>query len=270
MNLSALVFLALCLAACVAATSIAPERNATKEASLTAKISILQERLAQLTVPKKVLPEANAVCQLCIEEGVAYINVLMNEILNNGIIWDCGDLCTTYLPNKYEQDFCEAMCDGLGIYSFIDLLMNTDLDAVLIYGCQEIDACPIGMCNGTCMDVVKFVAKPNPAPVGQDVHLLFTLNITQAWTGTGVLRYGVTGPNSFEEGSDSLIAGGIGPVGLQTLDISFATKGKKNGGLSPGTYQAVVTVCNGDCDTSGKVPYQQLLAQGTVNFKLTK
>jgi hypothetical protein len=148
--------------------------------------------------------------------------------------------------------------------------MNTDLDAILIYGCQEIDACPIDMCSGTCMTVERFIAKPNPAPIGQDVHLLFTLNITQTWTGTGVLRFGITGPDQFEDGDDSLIAGGIGPIGVQTLDISWSTKPTKNGQLSPGTYQATVTVCNGDCDTSGKVPYQQMLAQGTVNVKLTK
>jgi hypothetical protein len=101
MNLSALVFLALCLAACVAATSISTAaRNTTKEAALSAQLAKLQNRLALLSAPK-VNPEANAVCQLCIEEGVAYINLLLNEILNNGIIWDCGTLCKTYLPNKY-------------------------------------------------------------------------------------------------------------------------------------------------------------------------
>jgi len=247
-----------------------PMRNASQDSALRAQIAAIEQRLAKVSAPK-VIPATDDVCQLCIEEGVAYINLLLNEILNNGIIYDCGDLCSTYLPNQYEQEFCDAMCDGLGIYEFIDLLMNTDLDALLIYGCEEIDACPIDMCSGTCMDVVKFIAKPNPAPIGETVHLLFTLNITQAWTGTGVFRFGITGPSQFEDGSDELIAGGIGPVGVKTLDIAFSTKGsKKNGPLAPGTYQATVTICNGDCDTSGKVPYQQMLAQGQVNFKLTK
>ena len=162
------------------------------------------------------------------------------------------------------------MCDGLGIYEFIEFFMNTDLDAILIYGCELIDACPIDDCNGQCMNVVSFVAKPNPGTIGKDVHLLLTLNITQAWTGTGVFRYGITGPGDYSEGDDSLIAGGIGPVGVGTIDVTFATKGsKKNGPLKPGVYQATVTICNGDCDPSGKIPHNQQLAQCVINFKLT-
>jgi len=260
----------LCLMAIATFAASMSTRNATKEAELNAKLAKFGGQLKPVVPMQTFQPAEDTMCELCIQEGVAYINILLNEILNNGIIYDCGDLCQTYLPNKYEQDFCDVMCDGVGIYEFIELLMTTDLDGILIYGCEEIDACPISVCNGTCMVPLNFVAKPNPANVGTTVQFLFTVNITQPWTGTGVLRFLFDGPD-VQGGGDQLIAGGIGPVGVQQIEIKYSTKGsKKNGGYKPGNYQATITICNGDCDPSGKLPYNQQLATDSVNLKLVK
>lgn len=194
------LILAAAMSAVLAVSVTSDVNNATL---LKEKIVAVQQRLAQHRDAVKVKPQADAMCQLCIEQGVAYLNILLNEILNNGIIYDCGALCSyeaaldlalsltsptlrpcarlsnycfliyyifsfwdfarwlelvifhlfpliplfsslppsflpssfdlplllssTYLPGKYEQDFCDAMCDGLGIYEFIELLMNTVL-----------------------------------------------------------------------------------------------------------------------------------------------
>jgi hypothetical protein len=72
-------------------------------------------------------------CPLCINEAVAEINVLLNLILNQGIVESCQKLCSA-LANKTGSTFagvvCEIACDGLGIDEFIHEIIRIDLDPI--------------------------------------------------------------------------------------------------------------------------------------------
>ena len=82
-------------------------------------------------------------CPWCINEAVASINILLNLILDEGIIGSCGDLCGA-LANKtgstFAGDICEVVCDGLGIDEFIHEIIKVDLDP--IWYCEIADLCP--------------------------------------------------------------------------------------------------------------------------------
>ena len=82
-------------------------------------------------------------CPWCIDEAVADINVLLNIILDQGILGTCGDLCGA-LANRtgsaFAGDICDLVCDGLGIDEFIHEIIKVDLDP--IWYCEIADLCP--------------------------------------------------------------------------------------------------------------------------------
>lgn len=84
-----------------------------------------------------------SICQECIKESVAAINVLLNLILDQGIIGNCGDLCgalTNKTNSTAEGDVCLVVCNVMGIAEFIKVLEHTDLDP--IWYCQMAKLCP--------------------------------------------------------------------------------------------------------------------------------
>jgi hypothetical protein len=83
---------------------------------------------------------------------------------------DCGLLCQAALSNPIAETMCTYACDAIGIYEFIKLIENEDLDP--IYYCEVLDMCPIDDCTGDCMDIVRYVSTPNSAPAG--MLLLFS------------------------------------------------------------------------------------------------
>lgn len=82
-------------------------------------------------------------CPDCINEVVVVINVLMNAILDEGILQSCGDLCgfvANKTGSKILADMCDVACDAFGIDEFVKLLINLDIDP--IYYCQILKMCP--------------------------------------------------------------------------------------------------------------------------------
>lgn len=81
-------------------------------------------------------------CPECIQESVTIINILLNLILDEGIIQSCTALCGA-LANKTDVivgDLCDVACEALGIDEFVKALVKADLDP--IYYCELIDLCP--------------------------------------------------------------------------------------------------------------------------------
>lgn len=54
------------------------------------------------------------------------INILLNVILNGGVIGSCGKLCS-YLPNQVEVTVCNLLCSYVGIKEFIKLVRRYGL-----------------------------------------------------------------------------------------------------------------------------------------------
>jgi hypothetical protein len=82
-------------------------------------------------------------CPLCINEAVDAINVILNVILDEGILQDCQKLCDI-VANKTGRAFigtmCNLACDAVGIDEFIHLIIRVDLDP--IWYCEIADLCP--------------------------------------------------------------------------------------------------------------------------------
>ena len=81
-------------------------------------------------------------CPLCINEAVEAINVILNVILDEGILQSCGELCgiaANRSHSKFLGDVCDAVCDGFGLDEFIRLIINADLDP--IWYCEMADLC---------------------------------------------------------------------------------------------------------------------------------
>lgn len=82
-------------------------------------------------------------CPLCINEAVELINVVLNVILDEGILGSCADLCQAVYNKSGSKDLaelCDIGCDALGIDEYIKLLINADIDP--IYYCQTVHMCP--------------------------------------------------------------------------------------------------------------------------------
>jgi hypothetical protein len=82
-------------------------------------------------------------CPLCINEAVELINVVLNIILDGGIIGSCGELCHLVYNktgSKVLADICDVGCEAVGIDEFIKIIIKADIDP--IYYCQLVDMCP--------------------------------------------------------------------------------------------------------------------------------
>eukprot|EP01128_Nolandella_sp_AFSM9_P000789 TRINITY_DN10910_c0_g1_i1.p2 TRINITY_DN10910_c0_g1~~TRINITY_DN10910_c0_g1_i1.p2 ORF type:complete len:273 (+),score=65.96 TRINITY_DN10910_c0_g1_i1:50-820(+) len=209
------------------------------------------------SAPKTLAPEVSF-CNICVEEVVAEINIILNEVLNEGIRGDCSLLCS-YLKNAYEQDACIVGCDSLGIYEFIKWLESTDIDP--IYYCEYIDGCPIDDCEGDCMDITSFVLNPKKIPAGDVLSGVITLDIKKEWVGTGMFTLAIQGPN-VSNSQDSLLSPGIGPVGVNSLPLSIATKG-----MHDGNYMVTALICNGQCGSD--YPHSRIFAKASANFTVS-
>merc|ERR1719502_2177332 len=75
-------------------------------------------------------------CNPCIQLGEQGLNILLNEILNAGVIGGCSKLCSGL--NGTARTACNIVCDVVGIKGFIKALNHTDLDP--IYFCQKLNA----------------------------------------------------------------------------------------------------------------------------------
>ena len=97
------------------------------------------QRLSSDVVPKVGID----LCPECINEAVEVINILLNLILDEGIIGSCNALCGA-LENKTNSsvigDICLAVCEAYGIDEFVKALVKADLDP--IYYCEVVDLCP--------------------------------------------------------------------------------------------------------------------------------
>ena len=82
-------------------------------------------------------------CPTCINIAEQSINILLNLILDSGIIGTCGTLCQALADKTGSQIIgavCDLACDFLGIEEFLKVLNNADLDP--IWYCEIAKFCP--------------------------------------------------------------------------------------------------------------------------------
>jgi len=210
-------------------------------------------------------------CPTCINVAEQSINILLNLILDTGIIGSCQTLCTA-LEQKTGKEIigviCEIACDGVGIAEFIKLLENSDLDP--IYYCEIARFCPVkddGDCN-----ITRFSILPATGVKGQT----FTIGITYVTingTGTGELDIDIHTPDRIPLGAGFLIEAKKPGTYSETITIKAAPDPDCDPTQEPceewlpGTYNVTVQICNGECGS--KHPHSAIYDTKKGSFQLT-
>lgn len=96
----------------------------------------------KLIKPAFTRPVRLDLCPTCLNVADESINILLNLILDTGIIGSCQTLCTALAQKTSEivGVICTIVCDGVGIDEFIKMLENSDIDP--IYYCELAKFCP--------------------------------------------------------------------------------------------------------------------------------
>jgi len=201
-------------------------------------------------------------CSPCVSLGGQAINILVNEILNAGVIGGCGKLCS-FLPKGVDSTACDLVCSVVGVKTFIKALKHTDLDP--IYFCEEIKACPAGPDDASAT-VDGNAVSPAVGPAGTTFAMEVDFSIVNA-TGTGEIRIAIEGgTNSVGQ---SFLNTGFEP-GHYATNVTLQTKDDPSAQppvtWSPGVYKYSFEVCQGECGS--KHPHSRVFGKTTGTFEI--
>jgi len=211
-------------------------------------------------------------CPTCINEVVELINVVLNIILDEGIIKSCGELCgavANKTGSKFAGDVCDVVCEAFGIDEFIKVIIKADIDP--IYYCQLVDMCPIK--DDGDAKFTNFGVYPNTAPQGT-TFLLDLSFMTVNGTGTGTFTFNIVDPKNqssgdlywFEEKKP-----GTYPEKLEFKTYSLSDCDPSKGlcdAWPVGTYNVTALICNGDCGSHH--PHTSIYDSRATSFVITK
>ena len=204
-----------------------------------------------------------SLCNPCVQIGEQGLNILLNEILNVGVIGGCGKLCG-HLPGKAARIGCDVACAAVGIKTFIHVLNRTDLDP--IYFCEELKACPAGR-DDAAGSVDRAIVSPAAAPVETEFQIQLQFTIVNA-TGVGEIRLAIEGGQ--QRVSQSFVNVGFTP-GAYATNVSFTPKNDESAQppviWMPGQYSYVFEVCQGECGS--KHPHSIVFGKTTGTLEIT-
>jgi len=219
--------------------------------------SIVGDTIA--VVEKKV--EADALCSPCISLTEQGLNILLNEVLNVGVIGGCSDLCGKL---KKGADVCNIICDVVGLKGFITALNHTDLDP--FYFCEEVDVCAKGS-PGAAANIVQVEAAPTSGPAGTVFALEVDFTVENA-TGVGEIRLAVKGPVDTQVGQGFPVMGyAAGNFGAKISLDTTSTGGQQPVTWSPGFYTYTFELCQGECGS--KHPGSKVFGTMGGNFTIS-
>merc|ERR1712032_906306 len=207
-----------------------------------------------------------ALCSPCVQLSGQVLNILLNYILNAGVVGSCGKLCGN-LKTKGEQTACNLICDIVGIKAFIKALDVTDLDP--IYFCEEVHACPMAADNASAT-IRKVIAQPLSVAKGDSIQLVVEVDV-KVPSGVGEFRIGIDGPVTQPVSSSFLLPDGL-PAGAQSLGVRLQIKDDETGDFptiwNPGSYYFEFEVCQGECGS--KHPHSKVFGKKGANFTITE
>jgi len=223
-----------------------------------------------------------ALCNPCVQLGGQGLNILINYILNAGVIGGCGEVCG-HLNTTAARNACDLVCDVVGIKAFIKALSNKDLDP--IYFCEILHACEAGP-DDAHVDLLSVQLNPTTiarkdveaGSSGVTVEGVLTLNVTKH-IGVGEFGVGVHGP----------VSGASGPIGGSFILADGLKEGVQNLGVKlniqdtqpdptaqpptfpvtwmPGSYEFRFHVCQGECGS--KHPHSIDFGLKSGNFTIS-
>ncbi|UJR10514.1 hypothetical protein I4U23_014717 [Adineta vaga] len=211
-------------------------------------------------------------CPTCIDEAVEAINVILNVILDEGIIEDCGKLCDIVANKTGSQligTICDLACDAIGIDEFIRLIITVDLDP--IWYCEMARMCEIN--DHGDAKFTNFGVYPNTGPQGTTFIIDCSFKSLNG-TGTSMLRLEIVDSHNETSSNDFLVESkkpGNYPekIGLKTLTAWNCDPSKGLCDDFPvGTYNVTAQFCNGECGSHH--PHSGTYDVGKASFTVTK
>eukprot|EP00047_Mylnosiga_fluctuans_P001514 m.220677 g.220677 ORF g.220677 m.220677 type:complete len:258 (+) comp10434_c0_seq1:1193-1966(+) len=216
---------------------------------------------------------SNDLCMACLNFYDQSINILLNIILQEGVVGSCGKICGA-LANKTHSptlgSLCNIFCDIAGVEEFIKIIETLDLDP--FYFCELLSpkVCPIND-NGDAT-ITSFVSNPASGPQGTTFE--FDMMYTSVnGTGTGEVSLEIKTVDGIPLGaSDYNPAAKPGQYGGKwqvkaAPDPSCDPTQEECENWLPGTYQVDVYLCYGECGS--KHPHSAIYSQASLNFTVT-
>jgi len=141
-------------------------------------------------------------CPTCIRFAEQSLNILLNIILDSGILGTCQTICQA-LASKTSAlvgTICDLICDIVGIDEFIHFIEKADLDP--IWYCEMAKLCPVN--DHGDAKIKSFAITP---PTGRK-GTTFTVDVsfqTVNGTGTGEFEIDIKTPDKIPLGADFLL-----------------------------------------------------------------
>jgi len=215
----------------------------------------LQTKQAPLT--------AGAGCSVCIQLSDQALNILLNYVLNAGVVGGCSAICG-HLNNTFERDACTVVCTIAGVKEFVKAIENADLDP--IYFCELTHSCEAGSDSASAKPV-SVAAIPQSGAPGTKFELDFMFQVINA-TGVGEIAVAIDGPVSEPVGGSFVNTGYA--AGNYEAKVSIDTQGDPDADppviWSPGVYTATFELCQGECGS--KHPHSIVFGRISTNFTL--
>jgi len=235
----------------------------------------------EVVLTKPASPKS-ALCSPCVQLGGQGINILVNAILNAGVMGGCSKLCA-HLKTAGSQKVCDLACDVVGFKAFVKALNHTDLDP--IYFCELIHACKAGA-DDAHVDLLS--VKLNPATLsskdiqsggsGVTIEGVVTVNVTKE-TGVGQWTVDVHGPVEGSQGpigGSFILADGL-KEGVQSLGVKLNIQNTDGDPTAqppsfpvvwnPGSYMFRAHMCQGECGS--KHPHSIDFGLKSGNFTIS-
>ncbi|KAK3597884.1 hypothetical protein CHS0354_029466 [Potamilus streckersoni] len=224
-----------------------------------------------LKLVAKELEKPLDLCPICIQFTDQTIDILLNIILNSGIIGSCEILCTALeekTGSKAIGAVCNILCDVVGIEEFIKLIDKADLDP--IYFCELLKTCPINDNGDAHVTVFNVVPKTGP----QGVFNIALTYESKNGTGTGEIVIDIETVDKIPVSTAFLNE--LKPKGIYNVPVELKaepdpdcdpTQGPCEQWL-PGQYTVKVAVCNGECGS--KHPHSQIYDEKSTTFTITE
>jgi len=224
---------------------------------------------------KSPFPQPNLrldLCPTCINVAEESINILLNLILDTGIIGTCGTLCQALAQKTGSEligTICNLVCDVFGIEEFIKLIEKADLDP--IWYCEIARMCPIN--DHGDAKITTFSILPASGPQGTTFAIGFNY-VSINGTGTGELVIDIHTPDRIPLGAGFLVQA----KKAGTYNERITVKAEPDPSCDPtqepceqwipGVYNVTLDVCNGECGS--KHPHSAIYDRTAGSFQVTE
>jgi len=209
--------------------------------------------------------ESNGVdlCGTCASLTGQSLNILLNYILQVGVVGTCGKLCSN-LKGKTEQTVCNIACDVVGLKEFVAALQKADLDP--IYFCELVGVCKHDDNGAGSIDSITVA----PASGAQGDTFQGNLQVTVTnHTGVGEFRFEVAGGVDQPSGGGSIYPElNPGSYGVKiSIDTTPGDPSDPDAPQwTPGNYTLTGEFCMGECGS--KHPHSKVFGVKKTEFNL--